>query len=124
MCLINKALIVSITLKIGNGLESTNLESLTKRLDVDAEFAGEIPSDVIPDYFRRRDILGPPFGRGEGLPSAVLESIAVGLPVVVTDTVGVADAVIDGETGYVIELDHEAALADRINRLCRDDDQR
>ena len=38
----------------------------------------------------------------EGLPLALLESMAVGLPAVVTDVGGMGSAVVDGETGFVV----------------------
>lgn len=109
---------------VGDGSERSNLEALAKRLDVDAEFVGEVPPDAVPDYLRRGKLFVLPSVRGEGLPNAVLEAMAVSLPVVVTDTGGVADAVIDGETGYVVNPGDLDALGDRIGRLCRDDDQR
>lgn len=109
---------------VGDGPERTNLEALAERLDVDAEFVGEVPPDAVPDYLRRGKLFVLPSVRGEGLPNAVLEAMAVGLPVVVTDTGGVADAVEDGETGYVVNPGDEDALGDRIERICRDDDRR
>ncbi len=111
-------------LVVGDGPERANLESLAERLDVDAEFVGEVPPDAVPDYLRRGKLFVLPSVRGEGLPNAVLEAMAVGLPVVVTDTGGVADAVIDGETGYIVNPGDEDALGDRIERICHDDDRR
>jgi glycosyltransferase involved in cell wall biosynthesis len=37
----------------------------------------------------------------EGMPIAILESMALGLPVVATDVVGNRDLVVDGETGFL-----------------------
>lgn len=108
---------------VGDGPERENLEMLAGHLDVNAEFVGEVPPDRVSDYLRRGKLFVLPSVRGEGLPNAVLEAMSIGLPVVVTDTGGVADAVIDGETGYVVKPDDEAALGDRINRLCCDDDR-
>ncbi|QUO46919.1 glycosyltransferase family 4 protein [Halorubrum ruber] len=109
---------------VGDGPERENLEALAERLNVDAEFAGEVPPDVVPDYLRRGKLFVLPSVRGEGLPNAVLEAMAVGLPVIVTDTGGAADAVVDGETGYLVSPGDEDALGDRIEQLCRDEDRR
>jgi glycosyltransferase involved in cell wall biosynthesis len=58
--------------------------------------------------------------RNEGFSNAVLESMASGLPMVVTDVGGNAEAVIDGETGLVTPPHAPAALGAAILRLARD----
>jgi glycosyltransferase involved in cell wall biosynthesis len=46
--------------------------------------------------------------RGEGVPTSVLEAMALSLPVVTTDTGAVREAVIDGTTGFVVTPDRPA----------------
>lgn len=111
-------------LVVGDGPERDRLESLADRLDVCAEFTGEVAPDEVNRYLREGKAFVLPSIRGEGLPNAVLEAMAVGLPVVVTDTGGVADAVMDGETGYVVEPGNSGQLRSRIRRLCKDDERR
>ncbi len=53
----------------------------------------------------------------EGLPLAVLEAMAAGLPVVATAAGGTADAVRDGETGFLVPLRDARSLADAIGRV-------
>ena len=60
----------------------------------------------------------------EGTPNVVLESLASGVPVVATDVADNRLIVPDGRVGYVVPLGDPAALADRLLRLLRDDDQR
>ncbi len=55
--------------------------------------------------------------RNEGLSNAVLESMAVGLPMVVTDVGGNAEAVVDGRTGLVVPAGDCAALGAAIMKL-------
>jgi glycosyltransferase involved in cell wall biosynthesis len=60
-----------------------------------------------------------------GVSMAVLEAMEQGLPVVTTDAGGVAEAVVDGVTGYVVTRDLErgapaAALAERAAALLGD----
>jgi glycosyltransferase involved in cell wall biosynthesis len=50
--------------------------------------------------------------------------MAVGLPVVVTDTGGAADTVKNGETGFVVETGNEEELEKKIRQLCESDEQR
>src|SRR5262249_41693432 len=49
--------------------------------------------------------------RSEGLPLAILEAMATGVPIVATRVGGVAEAVIDGETGLLVPPGEPAALA-------------
>jgi len=60
----------------------------------------------------------------EGFSNAILECMAAGLPMVVTDVGGNAEAVADGETGRVVPLGDEAGLADALAELAGDADLR
>jgi len=53
----------------------------------------------------------------EGFPNAVLEYMAAGCPVVATDVGGIREAVVDGETGYLVEARDHEAMARQILRL-------
>jgi len=57
----------------------------------------------------------------EGLGIANLEAMAMGKPTVVSDNGGLPDAVIDGETGFVVPIGDVTRLADVLLRLLRDD---
>ena len=46
--------------------------------------------------------------------------MAAGKPVVATMVGGAAEAVVDGETGYLVPTDDDAALAERLMTLLRD----
>jgi glycosyltransferase involved in cell wall biosynthesis len=56
----------------------------------------------------------------EGLPGAVREAQAVGLPVIATDAGGTREAVLDGSTGLIVPCHDAQALADAIERLADD----
>jgi glycosyltransferase involved in cell wall biosynthesis len=60
----------------------------------------------------------------EGFSIAVLEGMATGLPTIVTDVGGNAEAVIDGTSGLVVPPKDPASLAQAIRRLARDPDLR
>jgi glycosyltransferase involved in cell wall biosynthesis len=109
---------------VGDGPERTRLEDLAERLDVDANFVGEIPPEEVTRHLCHGKIFVLPSICGEGLPNAVLEAMAVGLPVVVTDTGGVADAVAIDHTGFVVEPGDLDALTQRLVYLCENDEQR
>ncbi len=60
----------------------------------------------------------------EGFPLTILEAMRAGLPVVASDVGGVKEAVVDGETGFLIPRGDEDALRDTLLRLLLDTDLR
>lgn len=58
--------------------------------------------------------------RSEGFPNVVLEYMAAGRPVVATDVGGVREAVVHGQTGYLVAPGDDQALADRVAALLHD----
>jgi glycosyltransferase involved in cell wall biosynthesis len=56
----------------------------------------------------------------EGLPLAVLEAMACAIPVVATNVGGTPEAVMDGQTGFLVTPGDHDALAARVIRLLRD----
>jgi L-malate glycosyltransferase len=53
----------------------------------------------------------------EGLPQVVLEAMALGKPVIVTDVGGLKDLVVHGETGYLCPVDRQDILCDLIMKI-------
>jgi glycosyltransferase involved in cell wall biosynthesis len=50
----------------------------------------------------------------EGIPRALMQAMAVGVPVVATDVKGTREVVVDGQTGYLVPLGDDAAMADKL----------
>ena len=76
-------------------------------------------------YVAREDFLGSIdvlilCSHMENLPYSVMEAMASGLPVIATRVGGLPDLVVDGETGFLVESNDAAALADRISKLAAD----
>ena len=72
-------------------------------------FPGEV-SDVLP-FLWSMDVSCLTPGSNEGFSNAVVEQMAAGLPVVVTDVGGNAEAVANGENGFVVPPLDAAALS-------------
>jgi glycosyltransferase involved in cell wall biosynthesis len=72
-----------------------------------------------PDWYAAADVVALTSER-EGTPLALIEAAASARPVVATDVGGVADIVIDGETGFTVPYDDTTAFADRLARLALD----
>jgi glycosyltransferase involved in cell wall biosynthesis len=62
------------------------------------------------------------FSRQENAPTIIAQAMAAGKPVVGTRVGGVPEMVDDGVTGFVVESEDEATLADRLRTLLDDQD--
>ncbi|MCI0627098.1 MAG: glycosyltransferase [Acidobacteria bacterium] len=56
----------------------------------------------------------------EGTPNVLLEAMASGLPVVATRVGGVADIVVDGKTGFLVDCRDEEAMVQALRRFVED----
>jgi len=56
----------------------------------------------------------------EGLPLAIIEAMALRLPVIATKTGGIPEAVVDSETGYLANPGNAEALAEAMKKLISD----
>ena len=72
------------------------------------------------DIFLQHSVVDPVNGDEEGMPVAILEAMAAGLPVVSTRHAGIAEAVIDGETGLLVDEGDSVAMSEAIQRLALD----
>jgi phosphatidylinositol alpha-1,6-mannosyltransferase len=90
-------------------------------------FTGGIPHDELPAHYAAGDVFAMPCRTRragmdvEGLGIVFLEASASGLPVVVGNSGGAPDAVLDGRTGYVVDGRSVGAVADRLIQLLTDD---
>lgn len=109
-------------LLVGDGVERPRIEQKMKKLGLEEH--------VIITGFREdaSDILGvldistlASFPKVETFSLAILESMAVGLPIVVTDVGSLDEMVIDHENGYVVPPCNPEAFADAIVKILKDD---
>jgi glycosyltransferase involved in cell wall biosynthesis len=103
----------------GNAAEAHRLAALASQRGVAAavSFAGAC-ADVAPEIAAARIIALP--SSCEGVPTALLEAMAAGRPVVATAVGHVASIVDDGREGYLVAVGDVAAIADRLTRLLGD----
>lgn len=78
----------------------------------------------IPDVLAAMDLFALPSYANEGVPQAIMQAMAMELPVVSTTVGSIDEAVEDGVTGYLIEPKNAAQLADRLEQFLGDADLR
>ena len=110
---------------VGDGLYRKDLERLVKKLGLESfvHLTGKVSQTELSKWYAAGDIFAMPCRTRmggwdvEGLGIVFLEGSATGLPVIVGDSGGAVDAVIDGETGYLVDGTNTAEIADRIAYL-------
>jgi glycosyltransferase involved in cell wall biosynthesis len=105
----------------GRGSLAGELEELARQRSVDARFNGFEPN--VQARMTSLDVYALP-SRGDNLPVSILEAMAAGLPVVGTRVGGIPELVVDGETGFLVDRDDARGLADALERLAADADER
>lgn len=123
----------AIYLIVGDGTERTHLKTLARTLGVDQRviFAGAVPDDEVPSFYSAADVFTMPnreIRRGEsrggldyeGFGIVFLEANARGLPVIGGRSGGALDAVVDGESGYLVNPLDEKEIARRLIQLLSD----
>lgn len=111
---------------VGDGPELKHLRALTRNLGLkDVEFVGTLPPDAIPIELTHADIfvLGSrtaPDGDRDGIPNAMLEAMAAGVPVVVSDGGAVYEVIRHRQTGWLPPPNQPQAFADSLKEAASD----
>ncbi len=106
---------------VGDGEELPTLQKKIHAAGLDNNFCivGQ-QSCVAPYYTQACCLLST--SRWEGLPLAVLEATAQGVPTIATDVVGNRDAIKDGETGFLYPLGNAEAAAACIEKILHNEE--
>ena len=110
---------------VGDGPYRKDLERLVKKLGLEnfVHLTGKVSQAKLSKWYAAGDVFAMPCRTRmggwdvEGLGIVFLEGSATGLPVIVGDSGGAVDAVIDGETGYLVDGTNTAEIAGRIAYL-------
>jgi len=114
-----------ITLDIvGTGPEEASLRERARRAPGAIRFHGFVDQAGLPELYRDADAFAFP-SRYDQFGVVALEAAAAGLPLVASPYAGATtDLVVDGRSGFVVDPDDPATMADRLVRLARDPDER
>jgi phosphatidylinositol alpha-1,6-mannosyltransferase len=110
----------AIVVVAGTGPRLKAARRLAARTGAPVVFAGRVPDEDAPSLYATAAVFALPVAdrwgglEVEGLGVVLLEAAASGVPCVTGRSGGTPEAVIDGETGFVVNGRDVAALADRI----------
>lgn len=110
---------VHLTL-VGDGPDRTGLEALAQAQGLAGitRFAGACSQDEVAAHLTKADVFVLP-SFAEGLPVVLMEALASRVPVVATRIAGIAELVVDNETGILVPPGDAAALASALDRLLK-----
>ncbi len=116
---------------IGDGEDRELILQLIKNLELGtaSQWLGTQPHHVVLDHYRRADlfVLGcevAPNGDRDGIPNVLMESMAMGVPVVATDVSAIPELVQDGKTGLLSPAGRPDRLAEAMQRMLTDTELR
>ena len=91
--------------------------------DCQVVITGQVPHKNLPAYYSLMDVFAHPSLR-DGMPNALLEAMACGLPVISTPVGGALDVIQDGKNGVLVNVNDGNALAEKILELLDDPEKR
>lgn len=105
----------------GEGELLNDLKKKASQWEIDhlVTFYGKVSIEEVRRQYHRHSILLAPSvtaadGDAEGIPNTILEGMASGIPIITTNHAGIGEAVIHGETGFLVEEQNAQALAEAI----------
>lgn len=120
----------AVLVLVGDGPDMARLRKLAaKHADGHVVFAGGLDHASTAPYYAAADLFAMPCRtrkaglEAEGLGIVFLEASASGLPVVVGDSGGAPDTVVDGKTGTVVDGTDVQGVADAVSAVLRDPDR-
>jgi len=113
-----------LLLVVGDGTQRARLEALAARLGIGRHvaFTGRVDHDELGAYYGACDVFAMT-STYEGTCMVLVEAAAAGRPIVATDFAGAQDAILDGESGFIVPIGNELAVAERILYLLEHDDR-
>jgi phosphatidylinositol alpha-1,6-mannosyltransferase len=120
---VNEAVPGAVLRIVGSGPDLPVLRDLASRSTAAEQivFEGFVPDAEVETCYGRATVFAMP-SRGEGFGLVFIEAMRHGLPVVASCHDAAPEVVLDGQTGYTINLDRPGELAERLIQLLRDPD--
>jgi len=112
---------------VGDGPLRAELKRRAAAIDVPVDFRGWLKPEEVHAAIRRALLLAVPSrtagdGDAEGLPTVIMEAMALGIPVVASNHAGIPEIISHGVTGLLVPENDAPALAEAIGAIYRDQD--
>ncbi|MGG6240272.1 glycosyltransferase [Nodosilinea sp. AN01ver1] len=114
---------------VGTGPLEEKLRSQIQALHLDdwVEILGPRPQHEVFALMQQASVFVAPYvvgsdGNRDGLPTALLEAMALGTPCVATDVTGIPEIIRDGATGLLVDQGDSDGLATALQRLLNEDE--
>jgi len=107
----------------GDEYQTEVARTIDDELPGQVEWLGFVDPEQMPRVYSRADLVALPSYQ-ETAPMVVAEGLAAGRPVIATTVGGVGEMIADGVNGYLVQPGEVEQLADRIQTLVRDEEQR
>jgi glycosyltransferase involved in cell wall biosynthesis len=101
-------------------LLGTGGQSIKNELHIPVKNMGYIYNDRLKAMCYSASDIFVFFSKADNLPLVIQESMACGTPVISSNVGGISDLVEDGETGYLVNIDDEEDLREKIIKLVED----
>lgn len=103
----------------GSGPEKEKIDNLIKeeKLTKRVKLLGQLKPTEVKEYVRKAHVVVVPSVWYENCPYSVLETIAIGKPIIGADIGGIPELVIDGENGLLFESGNSKDLSKKISEL-------
>lgn len=108
---------------VGSGMEKENLELIIKNLNLSGNIIMEAWNNDLASYYKSADLFLLT-SNYEGWGMTVIEAMACGCPVVMTDVGCAGEVVEDGKSGIIIPVGNKNKLIEAISKIIEDDDLR
>ena len=105
---------------VGTGPEETNLKNLAQKLNAQVSFVGYKTGKELEQLIQSARATIIPSEWYENAPMTILESYALGTPVIGANIGGIPELIRDGETGYIFSAGNYNELADLLIRMSQE----
>ncbi len=105
-------------LVVGDGIMMEQIKKDAEKMNLKFHFAGLVPPNEVASHIAAMDVLIH-LSLREGLPRAVAQALAGGIPAIAYDLDGAPEIIINGESGYIVPPRDIDAVANFATKLVR-----